>query len=48
VGTGRVAEAAVLGLLAPGGMLTAGQITQQAQLTSWSARHRSASYRPAA
>lgn len=35
---GTVAESAVLGVLAPGGMLTRRQITEQAQLTSWSAR----------
>jgi DNA-binding IclR family transcriptional regulator len=33
-----IAEAAVLAVLAPGGMLTAAQITEQAQLTAWSAR----------
>lgn len=32
------AESAVLGVLAPGGMLTAGQITTQAELTGWAAR----------
>ncbi|NQE91461.1 hypothetical protein [Nocardia terpenica] len=32
------AESAVLGVLTPGGLLTADQIMQQAQLTSWSAR----------
>lgn len=34
-----VAERAVLGVLKAGGQLTAEQITRQAQLTSWSARH---------
>jgi hypothetical protein len=33
-----VADAAVLGVLAPGGLLTTAQITTQAQLTSWAAR----------
>ncbi len=32
------AESAVLGVLAPGGLLSANQITVQAQLTSWSVR----------
>ncbi|BDT98822.1 MULTISPECIES: MarR family transcriptional regulator [Nocardia] len=32
------AEAAVLGVLAPGGMLTADQISREAQLTRWSTR----------
>jgi DNA-binding IclR family transcriptional regulator len=32
------AECAVLDVLAPGGLLTAGQIIVQAQVTSWSAR----------
>ncbi|WP_067462628.1 hypothetical protein [Nocardia amamiensis] len=32
------AEAAVLAVLAPGGMLTADQISRDAQLTGWSAR----------
>ncbi|MBF6299141.1 MarR family transcriptional regulator [Nocardia amamiensis] len=36
--TGTAAETAVLAVLAPGGMLTATQITQQAQLTGWSVR----------
>ncbi|WP_067570742.1 hypothetical protein [Nocardia acidivorans] len=36
--TGTEAEAAVLYVLAPGGMLTAAQISEQAQLTGWSAR----------
>ncbi|MGV9837076.1 hypothetical protein ACWDUL_23200 [Nocardia niigatensis] len=36
--TGSTAEAAVLGVLAPGGMLTAAQITEQAQITGWSTR----------
>ncbi len=34
---GTVAESAVLGVLAPGGMLTARQITAQTHLTTWSA-----------
>ncbi|MEG8182081.1 MarR family transcriptional regulator [Nocardia terpenica] len=38
MGTGTVAESEVLGVLAPGGLLTAGQIAAQAQLTSWAAR----------
>lgn len=38
MGTGTVAETAVLTVLAPGGLLTAAQITRDAQLTSWSAR----------
>ncbi|WP_063012235.1 MarR family transcriptional regulator [Nocardia nova] len=33
-----VAESAVLEVLAPGGMLTARQITAQAHLTRWAAR----------
>ncbi|ATL67873.1 hypothetical protein CRH09_18420 [Nocardia terpenica] len=32
------AESAVLGVLAPGGLLTCSQITKQANLTSWTAR----------
>ncbi|AYF72575.1 MarR family transcriptional regulator [Nocardia yunnanensis] len=36
--TGSTTEAAVLGVLAPGGMLTAAQISKQAQITEWSAR----------
>ncbi|WP_330233126.1 hypothetical protein OHA40_12015 [Nocardia sp. NBC_00508] len=35
---GTTAESAVLAVLAPGGMLTAAQITRGAQLTGWSAR----------
>ncbi|WP_433621736.1 hypothetical protein [Nocardia sp. CA-120079] len=35
---GSAAETAVLDVLAPGGLLTAGQIMQQGQLTNWSAR----------
>ncbi|MFD7844860.1 MarR family transcriptional regulator [Nocardia sp. NPDC059764] len=35
---GSMAEAAVLGVLAPGGMLTAAQIGEQAQITGCSAR----------
>ncbi|ATL70263.1 hypothetical protein CRH09_32840 [Nocardia terpenica] len=38
MGTAMAAESAVLGVLAPGGLLSANQITAQAQLTSWSAR----------
>ncbi|MEU1429316.1 helix-turn-helix domain-containing protein [Nocardia sp. NPDC005746] len=36
--TGSIAEAAVLGVLAPGGMLTAAQISEQAQITGASTR----------
>ncbi|GAB2534561.1 hypothetical protein GCM10027167_44390 [Nocardia heshunensis] len=36
--TGTTAEAAVLCVLAPGGMLTAAQISEQAQITGWSTR----------
>ncbi|WP_454195213.1 hypothetical protein [Nocardia sp. Marseille-Q1738] len=36
--TGTAAETAILAVLAPGGMLTADQITRDAQLTEWSAR----------
>lgn len=36
--TGSMAEAAVLGVLAPGGMLTAAQISEQARITGWSTR----------
>ncbi|MGW4770797.1 hypothetical protein ACWEO2_22495 [Nocardia sp. NPDC004278] len=36
--TGTVAQAAVLDVLEPGGMLTASQIMRQTQLTSWSTR----------
>lgn len=36
--TGSTAEAAVLGVLAPGGMLTAIEISEQAQITGWSTR----------
>ncbi|MFD7846766.1 hypothetical protein ACFV4K_28015 [Nocardia sp. NPDC059764] len=35
---GSMAEAAVLGVLAPGGMLTAAQISEQAKISGWSAR----------
>ncbi len=35
---GTTAEKAVLDVLATGGLLTAGQIMQQGQLTQWSAR----------
>ncbi|WP_454198286.1 hypothetical protein [Nocardia sp. Marseille-Q1738] len=38
MGTGTVAETAVLAVLAPGGMFTADQITREAQLTEWIAR----------
>lgn len=38
MGTGTVAETAVLTVLVPGGLLSAAQITRDAQLTSWSAR----------
>lgn len=36
--TGSMAEAAVLGVLAPGERLTVAQISEQAQITGWSAR----------
>ncbi|MFE3029506.1 MarR family transcriptional regulator [Nocardia tengchongensis] len=36
--TGSMAEAAVLGVLAPGGTLTASQISERAQITGWSTR----------
>ncbi|WP_067474035.1 hypothetical protein [Nocardia amamiensis] len=36
--TSTVAETAVLAVLAPGGMLTAEQITRYAQLIEWNAR----------
>lgn len=35
---GAMAEAAVLGVLAPGERLTAAQISEQAGITGWSAR----------
>ncbi|MBF6131600.1 hypothetical protein IU501_01090 [Nocardia otitidiscaviarum] len=38
MGTGTAAEAAVLDVLAPGGLLTTTQIAKQAQLSTWSAR----------
>ncbi|GAB3207084.1 MarR family transcriptional regulator [Nocardia tengchongensis] len=36
--TGSMAEAAVLGVLARGGLLTAPQISERAQITGWSTR----------
>ncbi|MBO0852400.1 MAG: MarR family transcriptional regulator [Nocardia sp.] len=36
--TGTVAEAAVLGVLAPGGLLSTAQIAKQTKLTAWTAR----------
>ncbi|ATL65300.1 hypothetical protein [Nocardia terpenica] len=36
---GQAAESAVLNVLAPGGMLTAQQISNQAELTGWATRH---------
>ncbi|MEV5834970.1 hypothetical protein [Nocardia sp. NPDC052112] len=35
---GKLAKSAVLSVLAPGGMLSASQITAQARLTTWTAR----------
>lgn len=37
--TGTSAEHAVLSLLEPGGLLGVRQIAEQAQLTTWTARH---------
>lgn len=36
MGTGTAAETAILAVLAPGGMLTAEQISRSARLTRWS------------
>lgn len=38
MGTSTTTETAVLAVLAPGGMLTAAQISEQAQLTGWAGR----------
>ncbi|MFE2960930.1 MarR family transcriptional regulator [Nocardia tengchongensis] len=36
--TGSITEAAVLGVLVSGGMLTSAQISERAQITGWSTR----------